>query len=220
MLIDPMLYATYVGTVLILALTPGTDNIYIITRTLAQGRSAGFLAAGGVALALVIHVSAITLGLSQLFIAAPDLYAAVRWAGIGYLVWLAWRAFRAAPETRTMSATAGNGPAPGRIIRQAFTLCLLNPKLAVFFIAFLPQFTDPAGSSITMQLFVLGLTFALLSLLVFSGFIIFVAPIGDLLRHHPAFERWQTRLSGTVFAAMALWLSAQALEFDTGGKSP
>ncbi|MBT3559304.1 MAG: LysE family translocator [Rhodospirillales bacterium] len=204
--IELTLYVAYAGVVVLMALTPGTDNIYVLTRTLSHGRSAGFLAASGIAIALCVHVTAITLGLSQLFLSAPDLYAAVRWAGIAYLLWLAWKAFRASPDTE-LSAGRGGVLSKSRVVGQAFMLCLLNPKLAVFFIAFLPQFTNPDNGTMSLQLFTLGVTFALISLTVFSTAILFVAPIGDALRHHASFWKWQARISGGVLGAMALWLA-------------
>lgn len=212
MIPDTTVYAAYVGTVVLLALAPGTDNIYIMTQTLARGRGAGLLAAAGIALALCIHVTAITLGLSQLFLSAPALYQAVRWAGIAYLGWLAWKAFRSADQaTIDLHADAASPHrVPGRaarIVARAFTLALLNPKLAVFFIAFLPQFTDPAAGAMTAQLFTLGMTFALISLALFTAMIFCIAPLGDWLRHHPAFPKWQARITGSVLGGMAAWLA-------------
>ncbi len=209
MLIDTAVYAAYVGTVVLLALAPGTDNVYILTQTLARGRRAGFLAAFGIAIALCIHVTAVTLGLAQLFLNAPALYQAIRWAGIAYLVWLAWRAFRSSNDTifALDPATDRAARKRARIVAQAFTLCLLNPKLAVFFIAFLPQFADPAAGAMTAQLFTLGMTFALLSLAVFAGLILCVAPLGGWLRRHSAFPKWQARATGTVLGGMAVWLA-------------
>ena len=204
-LVDPAVYSAYLGTVFLLAITPGTDNIYVLTRTLSQGRSAGFLAAGGIALALVIHVTAITLGLSQLFVSAPKLYLAVKYAGVAYLIYLAYRAFMT-PESAISLRAANGGLSRLKIIRQAATLCLLNPKLAIFFIAFLPQFTDPGRGGMSTQLFVLGLSFALLSLAVFSLAILCVAPIGKALQSSPLFWKWQGRVSGSVLGGMAVWL--------------
>ena len=203
--IDPAIFAAYAGVVVLMALTPGTDNIYIITRTLSFGRAAGFLAASGIAIALTVHVTAITLGLSQLFLSAPELYAGVRWAGIAYLLWLVWRAFTSSSDA-AVEKEGGSRGSRLRVMAQAFMLCLLNPKLAVFFIAFLPQFTDPVGASMTLQLFTLGMTFALISLFVFCAAIFFIAPVGDALRDHPAFWKWQARASGSIMATMALWL--------------
>jgi len=205
--IDLAVYSAYLGAAFLLAITPGTDNIYVLTRTLSQGRHAGFLAAIGIALALVGHVTAVTLGLSQLFVAAPKLYSVIRYAGVVYLLYLAFKAFTT--RENVISMPVGNGQlGKAKIIRQAATLCLLNPKLAIFFIAFLPQFTDPGRGSMTVQLFVLGLSFALIGLGVFCLAIVCIAPIGEALRSHTLFWKWQGRVSGTVLAAMALWLVA------------
>jgi len=204
--IDPTVYTAYMGTCLLLSITPGTDNIYVLTRTLSQGKSAGFMAALGVALALVIQVVALTMGLSQLFLSAPKLYTAVKYAGVVYLLYLAYRAFFS-NGNGAMLATSGDRLANVRIVRQAMTLCLLNPKLAVFYIAFLPQFTDPAGASMAVQLFVLGLTFAVIGLTVFCVAILCIAPIGAALQSSPHFWKWQTRVSGSVLGAMAIWLA-------------
>ncbi|MEQ8666792.1 MAG: LysE family translocator [Rhodospirillales bacterium] len=206
--LDPATYGAFVITALLLALAPGTDNIYIATRTLSQGRRAGLLAAAGVALALTAHVTLITFGLSQLFLSSPELYRAVRWTGVGYLLWLAYRAFTMRPETAWLDTqVAPTGTASRRIVAQGFLLCLLNPKLAVFFIAFLPQFTDPAAGAMTVQLLILGVTFALCGLGIFLVMIFAIAPLGAWLRRHPAFPVWQGRLTGSVLGGMAVWLA-------------
>lgn len=209
MLIDPAVYLAYCGTVVLLALAPGTDNIYILTQTLSRGRHAGLLAALGIAGALCIHVTAVTFGLAQLFVNAPTLFQAVKWAGIAYLAWLAWGAFRSAGAASwQIGATADHRAAgAGRTIAKGFALALLNPKLAVFFIAFLPQFTDPTAGGITLQLLTLGITFAVISLSLFTAMIFVVAPMGDWLRRHPGFPVWQARLTGTVLGGMAFWLA-------------
>ncbi len=206
--IDPAVYIAYLGTTFLLAITPGTDNIYILTRTLSQGRTAGFLAASGVALALIVHVTAITLGLSQLFVAAPNLYTIVKYAGVAYLIFLAYKAFTTNGEAISLKSSNGGGLPKLKIIRQGAMVCLLNPKLAVFFIAFLPQFTDITRGSMTMQLFILGLTFALMGLGVFCLAILCIAPLGKALQSSPLFWKWQGRVSGTVLASMAVWLVA------------
>ena len=206
--LDPATYSAFVVTALLLALVPGTDNIYIATRTLSQGRRAGLLAAAGVAMALTAHVALITIGLSQLFLSSPESYTAVRWFGVAYLLYLAYRAFTAQPETAWLETHAApDRTAAKRIIAQGFMLCLLNPKLAVFFIAFLPQFTDPAAGAMTMQLLILGVTFALCGLGTFLVMIAAIAPLGSWLRRHPAFPVWQGRVTGSVLGAMAAWLA-------------
>ena len=203
--LDPVSYFAFLGSVFVLALTPGTDNIYVLTRTLSQGKAAGLLAASGIALALMVHVAAATLGLGQLFLSAPRLYEAVRYLGIAYLLYLAYGAMTAAATAPEIDERQ-HGPARHRIVGQAALLCLLNPKLLVFFVAFLPQFTEAARGSMTLQLFFLGTSFALESLTVFVLMIFLVAPLRGLLLSHAGFWRWQGRATGAVLAALAAWL--------------
>jgi threonine/homoserine/homoserine lactone efflux protein len=203
--LDPGLYLTFLGSVFLLALAPGTDNIYVLTRSLAQGKRAGALAGVGIALALSLHITATTLGLSQVFLASPTLYQAVRFLGIAYLAYLAFRAFTAPPEKPELEHSGG-GPQGRRIVGQAALLALLNPKLAIFFIAFLPQFTNPEAGQLAYQLFALGVTFAVESLAVFGMLVLCVIPLRAWLVAHDAFWRWQGKVTGGVLLALAFWL--------------
>jgi len=205
-MMDLNLYVAFTGVVILLAITPGTDNLYILTRALSEGRRAGFLAALGIAFGLMVHITAATLGLSQVFKNAPVAFSVIRWAGIVYLAWLAYQAW----QTRVTKISTAKNPAPlgqVKIIRDAMTLCLLNPKLLLFFIAFLPQFTNPAVGSMNVQFFILGVTFAVESLTVFVLAVIFVAPLGGYLRQHPQFWNRQGKVTGVVLGAMALTLA-------------
>lgn len=209
MIIETTVFAAYAGTVVLLALAPGTDNIYIMTQALSRGRNAGLLAALGIAGALCVHVTAVTFGLAQLFVTAPLLFQTVKWCGIAYLVWLAYGAFKSAKDASWAADVSADSGDARRTIAKGFLLALLNPKLAVFFIAFLPQFTDPAAGSMTLQLLTLGVTFAVISLALFVTMIFCVAPLGAWLRRHPGFPVWQARATGTVLGGMAIWLALQ-----------
>ncbi|WP_337997658.1 LysE family translocator [Oleispirillum naphthae] len=200
---DWTLYWAFLAAAFALAVTPGPDLTYVIARSIAQGRGAGLLATLGIAGALVIHVTLITLGLSRVFLALPWAYAAIKIAGAVYLIWLAAQAFRAGAAPQAALAAAR----PLVILRQAALSCLLNPKLAVFFIAFLPQFTNPAAGPITPQLFLLGVSFAALGLTVLASAAIAFGPIGAALARHPAVWKWQSRFTGTVLAGLAARLA-------------
>jgi len=200
---DWTLYWAFVATAFALAVTPGPDLTYVIARSLAQGRGAGLLATLGIAGALVVHVTLITLGLSRVFLSLPWAYAAVKIAGAAYLIWLAVQAFRAGATPHVALATAR----PLTILRQAALSCLLNPKLAVFFIAFLPQFTNPAAGPITPQLFFLGVSFAAIGLTVLASAALAFGPVGSALARHPAVWKWQSRFTGTVLAGLAARLA-------------
>jgi len=205
-MIDWQLYSVFLSVVFFLAITPGTDNLYIMTRTLSGGKEAGFLAALGIALGLVVHITAVTLGLGQLFLNAPHAYRFVRWLGIVYLLYLAFHAYTAKNQVLSTPSQIEKSP-KYKIIKQAMTLCLFNPKLLIFFVAFLPQFSNPAIGLINTQLFILGFSFAIESLLVFMGMVVFIAPLGRFLRTNPKFWQWQGRVTGFVFVTMALFLA-------------
>jgi threonine/homoserine/homoserine lactone efflux protein len=134
---------------LVLAVTPGPGVFYVLTRTLAQGRKAGLASVAGVALGNLGNAVGASIGLAALFAVSAAAFTVVKLAGAGYLVWLGIQALRGgAPAAR---AAAFAEPQYGRIFRDGFVVALLNPKTALFFAAFLPQFIDPAGSAIVQS---------------------------------------------------------------------
>ena len=131
---------------LVLAATPGPGVLYIVTRTLAQGRRAGLASVAGVALGNLGNAMAASLGLAALLAVSTLAFTAVKFAGAAYLVWLGIKALR---DTGAAAAPASfDAPRHGRILRDGFVVALLNPKTALFFAAFLPQFVDPHGSAV------------------------------------------------------------------------
>jgi threonine/homoserine/homoserine lactone efflux protein len=142
---------------LVLNLTPGPDLLYITARSLGQGWRAGAASAFGIAAGCLVHTAAAALGISVLLRASPAAYEIIRLAGAGYLLWLGVQALRA------RSDAAGVAPLPPtplpRVFWQGFVTNVLNPKVALFFLAFLPQFADPARGAFGVQVLVLGLIF-------------------------------------------------------------
>ena len=131
---------------LVLAVTPGPGVFYVLTRTLAQGRKAGLASVAGVALGNLGNAVGASIGLAALFAVSAVAFTVVKFAGAGYLVWLGIQALRGGKSAAP--ATSFEAPQYGRIFRDGFLVALLNPKTALFFAAFLPQFIDPAGSAI------------------------------------------------------------------------
>ena len=147
----------FMAAALALNVTPGPDMLYVIARGTAEGRRAGIVSALGIGAGTLFHVAALALGLSALLAAVPLAYDAVRWAGAAYLVWLGVRALAGA--RRAGAAAAVERAAPWAIFRQGVVTNVLNPKVALFFLAFLPQFVDPARGSPAAQIAALGLLF-------------------------------------------------------------
>src|SRR5215210_1917104 len=149
----------FMAAALALNVTPGPDMLYVIARSTGEGRRAGIASALGIGAGTFVHIAALALGLSALLAAVPLAYDIIRWAGAAYLIWLGVRAIRYA---RVRGTSMVPEPASiGRIFRQGVITNVLNPKVALFFLAFLPQFVDPARGSPALQILVLGLLFDL-----------------------------------------------------------
>ncbi len=154
------LLATFLLASLVLAATPGPGVVYIVARTVSQGRSAGLASVAGVALGNLGNALAASLGLAALFAVSSVAFSAVKFAGAAYLLWLGIEALRA-PRGRA-AAVEAEAPRFGRVFREGFVVALLNPKTALFFAAFLPQFML-AGASPLLQSVALGAAFVLIA---------------------------------------------------------
>jgi threonine/homoserine/homoserine lactone efflux protein len=191
---------------LALTMTPGPDMLLIASRSLGQGRQAGFATLAGIQAGTYLHALAAAFGLSQLFVVVPMAYDVVRWAGAAYLLYLAWASFR---SEGTAFAPAGTGPhlALGRIFAQGLVTNLLNPKMVLFVLALFPQFVKPEFGSIVGQTLILATILNLVGLVVNGAVIL---SVGHLRRGIAARER-PTRLPqyvlGGVFTALALRLA-------------
>ena len=154
-------YLLFVAASVLLVLTPGPNLLYLISRTLCQGRAAGIVSLAGTTTGFIVHILAAALGLSAVLVAVPAAYDAVRWAGAAYLLWLAWDAVRPA---RSEGAGGLFAPArlpdatPGRLYRMGLLTSILNPKVALFYLALFPQFVAPEQGSVFAQSLVLGAT--------------------------------------------------------------
>lgn len=172
------LMAAFVVASLVLALTPGPAVIYVVTRTLAQGRRAGLASVAGVAFGNLGNAVGAAIGLAALFAISSLAFTIVKYAGAAYLVYLGIRALRTASVD---AAQAGFGSAGhARIFRDGFLVALLNPKTAIFFAAFLPQFMDPAGSAI-LQSMTLGVVFVLIASVTDCAYVLAASTVAPLL---------------------------------------
>jgi threonine/homoserine/homoserine lactone efflux protein len=189
-----------------LAATPGPNLLYLVSRTLVQGRAAGLVSLAGTATGLAFHIIAAALGLSALLATVPAAYDAVRWAGAVYLAWLAWQTWRA-PATAGPTAAAARAMPMRRLYRDGVLTGVLNPKVALFQLALFPQFVDPALGSVLGQSLVLGAT----QLAIVSAFdaccVYAAAGVRGWLDARPGFERWSKRVLAGIFAALAARLA-------------
>jgi threonine/homoserine/homoserine lactone efflux protein len=192
----------FLAAVVTLTITPGPDMIYVASRALGQGRAAGVLSAFGVISGTFVHLGLAAVGLSELFRHSPLAYDLVRYLGAAYLLWLAWRVARAHGEGGFAAARGGAGRA--RIYLQGLTTNLLNPKVGLFYLSFLPQFVDPERGSVALQVLLLGSCLNGFGLLVKTGVALTAGGLGDWLRQHPRVQRIQAWFTASILAALAL----------------
>ena len=194
------------GACLALTMTPGPDMLLIASRSVSQGRSAGFASLAGILVGTYCHAMAAAFGLSQLFLAVPIAYDVVRFAGATYLLYLAWKTFRASPIPITPAGSEVRFPV-GKIFRQGLLTNLLNPKLALFVLALFPQFVRPQDGAVAFQILTLATVLNFIGLIV-NGVVILSA---SQLSQRWAGRRRQSRvpqyLLASVFAGLAARLA-------------
>jgi len=191
---------------LALTVTPGPDMLLIASRSLSQGRAAGFASLAGIQCGTYCHALAAAFGLSQLFVAVPMAYDAVRYAGAVYLVFLAWQAFRATGATAEPSAQAPRYPV-WRMFRQGLLTNLLNPKVALFVLALFPQFVRPEAGSVAVQIMILATLLNVIGFVVNGAVILAAHRIGGIFAGGQRFRRLPQMFLGTVFLGLAARLA-------------
>ena len=191
---------------LLLALTPGPNLLYLVSRTLCQGRRAGIVSLAGTSFGFVFHVVAAALGLSAIFLTVPILYDAMRYVGAAYLLWLAWDASRPGGRDLFQVRTLPADP-PARLFRIGVLSSVLNPKVAMFYLALFPQFIDATHGSVFLQ----GLTLGFLQIAInTAGDLCFVLAAGAItawLARRPLWSTLQRWVLGIVLAGIALRLA-------------
>jgi threonine/homoserine/homoserine lactone efflux protein len=187
---------------LVLVLTPGPNMIYCISRTLCQGRAAGMLSLAGVLLGFLAHAVAAGLGLTALLMAVPFAFGAIKAAGATYLLWLAWHAVKPGGAGPFQTRELPPDP-PAKLFRMGFLTNLLNPKVAVFYLSFLPQFLRPEQGSVLLQSVQLGAVQMAVSGIVNALLIVGAAAITTFLARSRGWLAAQRYLMGTVLAALA-----------------
>lgn len=192
-----------------MVLTPGPNMVYLISRSICQGRTAGLISLGGVALGFVFYMLCAAFGITALVMAVPYAYDAIRFAGALYLLWLAWQAVRPggrAPfEVRNLPQDS-----PRKLFAMGFLTNLLNPKIAVMYLSLLPQFIDPTGGSVLGQALMLGTVQIGISVFVNALIAISAASIAVFLTRRPTFALVQRWLMGTVLAGLAVKMATEA----------
>lgn len=192
-----------------MVLTPGPNMVYLISRSISQGRAAGLISLGGVALGFVFYMLCAAFGITAIVMAVPYAYDTLRVAGALYLLYLAWQALRPGGRSPFQVRDLPKD-SPRRLFAMGFLTNLLNPKIAVMYLSLLPQFIDPAHGSVLAQSLVLGTTQIAISISVNAMIAITAGSVAGFLGRRPAWLRLQRWLMGTVLAGLALRLATEA----------
>ncbi|MDF2847215.1 MAG: LysE family translocator [Oerskovia sp.] len=192
-----------------MVLTPGPNMVYLVSRSISQGWQAGMVSLAGTAVGFLVYMTTANVGLAAVFVVVPWLYVALKVAGAGYLLYLAWRTLR----------PGGRGPfeeqdlprdSRGRLFRMGLLTNLLNPKAAIMYLALIPQFIDPAAGDVMAQGFVLGGVQIGVSMVVNAAIVLAAGSIAVFLRARPTWMRWQRRATGTLLGAVGVKLAIDA----------
>ncbi|WP_298191560.1 LysE family translocator [Novosphingobium sp.] len=192
-----------------MVLTPGPNMVYLISRSICQGRAAGLISLAGVALGFVFYMLCAAFGITALLLAVPYAYDTIRIVGAAYLLWLAWQAVRPGGrspfEVKDLPVDS-----PAKLFAMGFLTNLLNPKIAVMYLSLLPQFIDPARGSVLAQALVLGSVQIVISVAVNGVIAISAASIATFLTERPTFAVVQRWVMATVLAGLAVRMAAEA----------
>jgi len=189
----------------LLALAPGPDNLFVLTQSALHGKLSGLLVTLGLCTGLVVHTTAVAFGVAVIFQASALAFTALKLFGVSYLLYLAWGVFHAsAAEIDTRSRVEIS---PARLYRRGIIMNVTNPKVSIFFLAFLPQFADPARGPLAIQMFMLGGIFIVATVLIFGGIALLAGTIGQWLTRSSKAQIILNRVAGTVFVGLALTLA-------------
>jgi threonine/homoserine/homoserine lactone efflux protein len=192
-----------------MVLTPGPNMMYVVSRSITQGRRAGAISLAGVAVGFLVYLTATSLGLSVLFVAVPELYLALKLAGAAYLLWLAWQALRLGGVS-VFAPTQVEHDSPRRLFTMGLLTNLLNPKAAVIYLTLIPQFLRPQDGHVLLQSFVLGGVQIAISLTVNLTLVLAAGTIAVFLARRPGWLRAQRYVMGSVLGALAVKLATDS----------
>ncbi len=195
-------FLLFLATSIAITMAPGPDNLQVLARGISQGRAAGLVAALGFAAGITFHTTLAALGVAALLRSSPVAFEVIKLAGAAYLIWIGIKALR----SQGLATAHERAPQPlMAVFRQSVLGNLLNPKVTLFFVVFLPQFVQPHGTqSVTVQMLELGVLFMLQTVVVFSLFGVCAGLIGGWLRRRPRVGVWLDRLAGATFIAIGI----------------
>jgi threonine/homoserine/homoserine lactone efflux protein len=202
MTLSTLLY--FLGASIALTIAPGPDNIFVLTQGIARGRKPAIVTALGMCSGVSVHTTAAAFGISAVFYSSAMAFTIVKYAGAAYLLYLAYRTMKARSAVKL--AAADERPAAA-LFKRGFIMNVLNPKVAMFFLAFLPQFVTPAAGHVPLQMLLLGLIFMVQAIVIFSLIGYFSGGIGEFILARPRIAKYFDWLTAGVFASLGVRLA-------------
>ena len=197
--------AAFLGAAVLLALAPGPDNLFVLMQSAMRGRAAGLLVVLGLCSGLLVHTAAVALGLATLFASSALAFNLLKAAGAIYLVWLAWQAWHAPAASAAHSAEAA--PSALQLYQRGIVMNVTNPKVSIYFLAFLPQFVAAERGGVGQQVLALGALFMLATLIVFGAIALAAGTLRELLLRSPRAQVTMNRVAAAVFVGLAARLA-------------
>lgn len=204
-MIEPHNLVLFFIASLLLALAPGPDNLFVLAQSAQNGRRTGLTVTLGLCTGLLIHTSAVALGVAAIFRASAVAFNLLKYIGAAYLLYLAWQAFHA--DKAVISLSGKHNTSFGRLYRRGIIMNVTNPKVSIFFLAYLPQFTDPGKGGLILQMFMLGFVFIIATILVFGSISLVAGVIGEYLRRSARVQKMLDWTAGIIFAGLAIKLA-------------
>ncbi len=197
-----------------MVLTPGPNMMYLVSRSISQGRTAGLISLSGTGVGFLIYLVMANLGMAAIFVVVPWLYITLKVVGAGYLFYLAWKTLKPGGhslfETRALALDSRR-----KLFRMGLTTNLLNPKAAIMYMALIPQFIHPGAGSVVLQGFVLGAVQISVSMIVNAAIIFAAGAIAVFMKRRPSWIRWQRWVTGALLGAVGTKLAADAFTSAT-----
>jgi threonine/homoserine/homoserine lactone efflux protein len=199
---DAWIMLSYLGAAVVLTVMPGPDNLFVLAQSIVTGARAGIATSLGLCTGLLVHIAAATLGISAVIYQSALAFALVKYAGAAYLLYLAYRSFR--DKSSIIQLGSERSYSSMALYRRGIVMNVLNPKVSLFFLAFLPQFVRHESGGVTYQMLVYGVIFIIQAFVIFSLISLFAARIGRHLNQHPSLARRMNLIQGSLFSLIGL----------------